>query len=146
MRRALLSLFGGQSAEEWVTEDWPAVSKAMIARMKELSLTQRELIDHSRVSKAIVGEIQNNTVQRKRGERTLSALSEALKWHPHHLDAVLQGEPPPRVGDPVVTSDKKDVPGRLTVIEHDLRQLKDIASDIQAVVHRIAERIAPPTD
>ncbi len=135
-----------------MAEDWAAVSRAIIARMTELSLKQRQLIDRSRVSKGIVGEIQNNTVQRHRSDRTLVALSEALGWHPYHLDAVLKGYPIPRVGDPVVRSEK-DVPGRLTSIEHELRQindqlaridtksdrLDDITTDIRGVVQRIAE-------
>lgn len=125
------------SAEEWVTEDWAAVSTAIIDRMMELSMSQRVLIDRSRVSKAIVGEIQHNSVQRHRSERTLEALSEALEWHPNHLDAVLKGYPLPRRGDPVVASDN-DVPGRLTVIEHELRHLR-------AGVDRIIEIITPPS-
>jgi hypothetical protein len=138
-----------------VTEDWAAVSTAIIDRMMELSMSQRVLIDRSRVSKAIVSEIQHNTVQRHRSERTLVALSEALQWHPNHLDAVLKGYPLPRLGDPVVTSDN-DVPGRLTVIEHELRQINDrldsannriddIATDIRAGVERIIEIITPPS-
>jgi hypothetical protein len=141
-----------------VTEDWAAVSTAIIDRMKELPISQRELIDRSRVSKAIVSEIQHNTVQRHRSERTLVALSEALRWHPNHLDAVLKGYPLPRPNDPVVTSEN-DVPGRLTVIEHELRQindrleridstnsrLDDLTSDIRADVQRIVEIINPPS-
>jgi hypothetical protein len=122
-----------RSAEELVTEDWGAVSRAIIARMTELSLSQRQLIDRSRVSKAIVGEIQNNTIQRDRSDRTLSALSEALGWHPNHLHAVLNGYPVPRVGDPVVYSEK-DVPGRLTAIEHELRRINDRLDDIRDAV------------
>lgn len=130
-----------------MTEDWAAVSRAIIARMDELDLTQRELIDRSRVSKAIVGELQNNSVQRKRSDRTLEALSEALQWHPNHLKAVLNGHPLPRPNDPVVTSEK-DIPGRLTVIENELRlindrleridsantRIDDVATDIKAAV------------
>ncbi len=141
-----------------MTDDWAAVSRAITDRMVELSLSQRQLIERSRVSKAIVGEIQHNTVQRHRSERTLVALSQALGWHSNHLDAILKGYPPPRVGDPVVTSEK-DVPGRLTVIENELRQindhleridstnhrLDDVATDIMAGVRRIIEGLQPPT-
>ena len=127
-----------------MTEDWAAVSRAIKERMRELSMKQSELISRSRVSKAIVGEIQHNTVQRHRSERTLVALSEALDWHPNHLDAVLKGYPIPRSGDPVVKSDK-DVPGRLTVIEHELRQIHDITSEIRASVQRLIDGVGPPT-
>jgi hypothetical protein len=113
--------------------------------MRELSMKQSELISRSRVSKAIVGEIQHNTVQRHRSERTLVALSEALDWHPNHLDAVLKGYPIPRSGDPVVKSDK-DVPGRLTVIEHELRQIHDITSEIRAGMQRLIDGMGPRPD
>lgn len=126
-----------------MTEDWAAVSRAISGRMVELSLKQSDLITRSRVSKAIVGEIQHNTVQRHRSERTLIALSEALGWHPNHLDAVLKHRPVPRTGDPVVTSDK-DVPGRLTVIELELRQIHDLASELHADVKRIIDSMQPP--
>jgi hypothetical protein len=123
------------SAEELVAEDWAAVSRAIKARMTELSMSQRQLIDRSRVSKAIVGEIQHNTIQRDRVDRTLSALSEALLWHPNHLDAVLKGYPIPRVGDPVVHSEK-NVPERLTAIEHELRRMNARLDDIRDAVRR----------
>ncbi|HEX3650699.1 MAG TPA: transcriptional regulator [Pseudonocardiaceae bacterium] len=119
-----------------MAEDWAAVSRAIITRMDELDLTQRELIDRSRVSKAIVGELQNNSVQRKRSDRTLEALSEALQWHPNHLKAVLNGHPLPRRDDPVVTSEK-DIPGRLTVIENELRLINDRLERIDTANMRI---------
>jgi transcriptional regulator with XRE-family HTH domain len=126
-----------------VTEDWAAVARAVIDRMTELSLSQRQLIERSRVSKAIVGEIQNNTVQRHRSARTLEALSEALEWHPNHLSAVLRGQRPPKAGDPVVNSDQ-DVPGRLSVIEHELQHISEQLDRIDAHQNRldeVAERI-----
>jgi hypothetical protein len=128
-----------RSAEEWVTEDWPAVAKAINQRMDELALRQRELIERSRVSKAAVREIQHNTVQRRRSARTLEALSTALAWHPQYLAAVLEGRTPPQIGDPVVISDH-DVPGRLTSIERRLRdmaeQLDQISADLSVVIRR----------
>lgn len=122
--RPRVTLRSKRSAEELVAEDWGAVSRAIIARMTELPMNQRQLIDRSGVSRAIVREIQHNTVQRGRSDRTLAALSAALGWHAQHLHAVLNGYPVPRVGDPVVHSDK-DVPSRLTAIEHELRRVND---------------------
>jgi hypothetical protein len=126
-----------------VTDDWPAVARAINERMNELGLRQRELIERSRVSKAAVREIQHNTVQRRRSERTLEALSSALAWHPQHLAAVLEGVTPPRIGDPVVVSGN-DVPGRLASIEGRLRdmaeQLDQISADLAAVVRRDGDR------
>jgi hypothetical protein len=124
-----------RSAEELVAEDWAAVSRAIDARMTQLSMSQRQLIDRSRVSKAIVGEIQNNTIQRDRSDRTLSALSEALRWHSDHLAAILHGHPIPQVGDPVVHAEK-DVPDRLTAIEHQLRRMNDRLEDVWNAVRR----------
>ena len=140
-----------------MTEDWDAVSRAINDRMAELSLNQRQLIERSRVSKAIVREIQHNTEQRDRSARTLEALSNGLGWHPNHLAAVLHGEPPPRDDDPVVVSEK-DVPGRLRAIEHELRlindsleridsrnnRLDDVATHIMAAVDRIASIVERP--
>jgi hypothetical protein len=120
-----------------VTEDWAAVSRAIKARMREIPMKQRDLISVSRVSKAIVREIQHNTVQRTRGERTMEALSEALRWHPHHLDAVLRGHEPPKADDPVVRSD--DVPGRLAVIEDELRQIRAMTTEIRVDIRRLIE-------
>lgn len=126
-----------------MTEDWPAVSRAINERMTELGLRQRELIERSRVSKAAVREIQHNTVQRRRSARTLEALSSALAWHPQHLAAVLVGRIPPQIGDPIVVSDN-DVPGRLAAIEGRLRdmaeQLDRITSDLSEVMHRGRDR------
>lgn len=126
-----------------MTEDWPAVARAINERMTELGLRQRELIERSRVSKAAVREIQHNTVQRRRSARTLEALSSALAWHPQHLAAVLAGRTPPQIGDPIVISDN-DVPARLAAIEVRLRdmaeQLDRISADMSVVMHRDGER------
>jgi transcriptional regulator with XRE-family HTH domain len=137
-----------------VSEDWAAVSRAVVDRQRELGLSQRQLSERADVAKATIQEIRRNTVQRDRNERTLEAISEALGWHRAHLTAVLRGHPPPRPGDPVVISDK-DVPSRLTVIEHELRQLNErvestnmrlneMTSDIMATLQRIADALNRP--
>lgn len=119
-----------------MTEDWAGVARAINQRVAELSLSQTQLIERSHVSKAIVGEIQNNSAQRKRSVRTLEALSVALEWHPGHLDAVLNGRPTPRAGEPVPQSDK-DVPGHLVLIEHYLRHMLDRMDSMDARLGRI---------
>jgi transcriptional regulator with XRE-family HTH domain len=78
-----------------VYEDWTAVAKAINARAAELDLRQKDLADRSGVSLAIVREIQQDRIQRRRNPRTLEALSVGLGWHPKHLSAVLHGEQPP---------------------------------------------------
>jgi hypothetical protein len=112
-----------------VSEDWAAVARAITQRMAELELSQRELIERSGVSKATVGELARNAAQRRRGARTLEALSLALDWHPGHLRAVLTGRRIPAVGEPAARSDD-DIPGRLAAIEH---QLDKIAERLDAM-------------
>lgn len=121
-----------------MTEDWAAVASAINGRMAELGLTQRELIARSHVSKSVVREIQHNLAERRRSERTLEALSLALDWHPMHLAAVLGGRRPPEVGEPVYRSDD-DVPGRLAVIEHQLREITDRLREMSAIKEKVDE-------
>jgi DNA-binding Xre family transcriptional regulator len=121
-----------------VSEDWAAVARAISARMAELDLSQRDLIERSQVSKAIVREIQHNTVQRRRSERTLEALSIALEWHPGHLSAVLNRRQPQRVGEPVLKS-PDDIPGRLALIEYQLREIAGRLDGIDAINDRLNE-------
>jgi hypothetical protein len=137
MAPALLSALG-RSTEGYVSEDWAAVGRAVTERMTELGLTQREVTQRSHVSKATVREIQYDTVQRRRSGRTLEALSLALDWHPDHLTAVLHGHRPPRGGDPVARPDD-DIPGRLAVIEHYLREITDRLGEIGAINERLEE-------
>jgi transcriptional regulator with XRE-family HTH domain len=112
-----------------VTEDWAAVARAINQRTTELGLSQRELIARSQVSKATVGELQRNSVQRRRGTRTLEALSLALGWHPDHLLAVLTGRRVPAVGELMSHSDD-DIAGRLAAIEY---RLAEIAAQVGSI-------------
>ncbi|MGH3792971.1 MAG: XRE family transcriptional regulator, partial [Pseudonocardiaceae bacterium] len=72
-----------------MSEDWAAVAVAINERVNELGWRQRELVERSRVSPAIVREIQRHTVERRRSPRTLESLSVTLGWHAQHLAAVL---------------------------------------------------------
>jgi hypothetical protein len=110
-----------RSAEEYVTEDWAAVARAINQRAAELGLRQRDLIERSQLSKAVVGELSRNARPRRRSTRTLEALSTALDWHPQHLAAVLAGREPPSVGEPVYRPG--DVRARLAAIEGELRSI-----------------------
>lgn len=118
-------------------ENWAAVSKAISERMNELGMRQRELAARSGVSQAIVREIQHNTVERRRSDRTLEALSEALEWHAQHLLALLHDRRPPARGEP--REDMTDpVTARLAVIEDRLtevtEQLAALRADVAAVL------------
>ena len=116
-----------------MVEDWPAVARSVNRRMIELGVSQGTLIERSGLSKQVVSEIQRNSVQRRRGVRTLEALSVGLEWHPRHLTAVLEHRTPPQVGEPVVTyiAPKYDVPARMEAVEHKL----------EAVEHKLSEMI-----
>ncbi|RKT52430.1 helix-turn-helix domain-containing protein [Saccharothrix australiensis] len=121
-----------------MTGDWAAVAQAINQRMAELDISQRELTDRSGVSKAIVGELQNNSAQRRRSRRTLEALSTALDWHAGHLSAVLAGHLPPRPGEPAPRS-ADDLPGRLAVVEHQLREIRQQLEGLDAISDRVAQ-------
>ena len=136
-RTALVSALR-RSAEGYVSEDWAAVARVINQRMAELDLSQRELIARSQVSKATVREIQHNTAQRRRSDRTLEALSLALDLHAGHLAAVLAGRRPPEVGEPAPRGDD-DIPGRLAVIEHQLREITDRLREMSALNERLDE-------
>lgn len=131
-----------RSAEEYVTEDWAAVARAINQRTSELGMRQRELSRRSHVSQATVRELQRNTVHRRRSARTLEALSLALGWHPEHLLAVLEGREPPLAGEPVFKED--DVPSRLSAIERQLgqitRQLDEMNARLRAGTGSDGER------
>jgi transcriptional regulator with XRE-family HTH domain len=86
-----------------VSENWPAVAKAIKERLTELGLQQKELAARSGVSLAIVREIQHHVVERRRSARTMEALAVALEWHPQHLLALLHNRRPPARGEPART-------------------------------------------
>ncbi|RZS32492.1 hypothetical protein EV193_112126 [Herbihabitans rhizosphaerae] len=121
-----------------MSEHWAAVARAINQRMAELGLAPHELVERSRVSKAIVRELRQNTVQRRRSTRTLEALSIALEWNPGHLAAVLAGRRPPRIGEPAPRTED-DVPGRLAAIEHHLREITEKLSQVDVANERLGE-------
>lgn len=114
-----------------VEPDWAAVAKAIRDRMLELGLLQEELARRSNIAPATIRELEYNTVQRRRGKRTLRALSTALEWHEDHLEAIKNGVRPPEPGTPDgtpnaagVTPDLvRELVGRLTAIEDLVRDL-----------------------
>lgn len=125
-----------------MTENWSAVSKAINQRLTELGWKQRELVERSHVSQAIVREIQNHTVERRRSARTLEALSLALGWHPRHLEAILYGRKPLQPGQ---TGDATDeITARLGAIEDQLHEITErldtmstsLAALLKAAGHR----------
>jgi transcriptional regulator with XRE-family HTH domain len=76
-----------------VSEDWAAVGEAVAGRMRERTMTQKQLAERSKVSPATIRHIQHNTGHHRHNARTLEALSGALGWPPQYLDDVLHGRP-----------------------------------------------------
>jgi transcriptional regulator with XRE-family HTH domain len=119
-----------------VSEYWAAVANAINERMNQLGWRQRELARRSHVSQAIVRELQQHTVERRRSARTLEALSIALGWHPQHLDAVLHGRRPPEPDEPV--SDSADsVWARLETIDARLSEITDLLYEMNAKLGKV---------
>ncbi|MEU7528532.1 XRE family transcriptional regulator [Saccharothrix sp. NPDC042600] len=123
-----------------MAEDWSAVGKAIKARSRELGLRQRELAERSKISQAIVRELENHTVERRRSRRTLEALSVALEWHPGHLSAVLRGDTPLRPGETGNPTD--EILSRLESIQD---HLQDITERLDTMSSRL-EAVAARTD
>jgi transcriptional regulator with XRE-family HTH domain len=117
-----------------VSEDWAAVARAINQRIDELGMTQRTLAARAQVSSAIVREIQQNKIQRRRNTKTLEALSVALNWYPEYLSAVLDGLDPQEL----VRTQSGEVPERLTAMERQLRtisrQLATMNANLEAVL------------
>lgn len=119
-----------------MSEDWASVASAINQRVDELGMTQRTLAERAQVSSAIIREIQQNKIQRRRNAKTLEALSVALNWHPEHLTAVLEGSDPAEVS----RRQSDDVPARLTAMERQLRtisrQLDTLNANLEAMINR----------
>jgi transcriptional regulator with XRE-family HTH domain len=129
-----------RSAEEWVSEDWAAVAKAINERVNALGWRQRELAERSHVSQAIVRELQHHTVERRRSPRTLESLSVALGWHPQHLDAVLDGRTPLQQDEPV--RDYGDtVQARLDALDQRLREITDRLDDLKSGLTTVIKHV-----
>lgn len=132
-----------ESAEEYVSDNWAAVAKAINARLKQLGWRQHELVERSHVSSAIVREIQRNTVNRKRSPRTLESLSVALGWHPRHLEAVLNNEQPPRL-DEVSDRKESELSERLEAVERRLDVITKQLEDLKTHLVTVIEHVRPP--
>jgi transcriptional regulator with XRE-family HTH domain len=133
------------NAEELVLEgdpeNWAAVARAISDRVSELGWRQRELAERSRVSAAVVREIQRHTVERRRSRRTLEALSVALGWEPERLDKVLKGHMRHAAGRDA--SDQTALRSRLESFERRLDEisklLTELKSDLVAVIDDVRD-------
>jgi transcriptional regulator with XRE-family HTH domain len=121
-----------------VGENWTAVAREVNSRATSLGLKQRELAERSGVSAAIVREIQQGRIHRRRNPRTLEALSIALQWHPQHLTAVLAGIKPPENGHTAAPTEDP-VLAALTTLVREVRglraQIGTLSNRIESVVN-----------
>ncbi|WP_338597118.1 XRE family transcriptional regulator [Saccharopolyspora sp. SCSIO 74807] len=124
-----------------MTEDWAAVAAAINERVNALGWRQRELADRSRVSQAIVREIQHHTVERRRSSRTLESLSTTLGWQPQHLDAVLHGYTPPELPGEAERGDA--MWSRLEAVEQRLIEITERLDDLQSDLKTVVEHVRP---
>ncbi|GAB3292747.1 hypothetical protein [Parasphingorhabdus pacifica] len=124
-----------------MSEDWASVAKAINERVNALGWRQRELADRSRVSQAIVREIQHHTVERRRSARTLESLSTTLGWHPQHLDAVLSGRTPPEQSEDTGRGDS--LASRLDAVEDRLAEITERLDDLKTDLRTVAENVRP---
>ncbi len=120
-----------------MAEGWSAVARAINARTRELAMKQRELSEKSGVSLAIVREVQQGRIERRRNPRTLEALSIALEWHPDHLAAVLNGEEPRRAEQPAVPVVEDPV---VTLLSTIVRELRGLRAQIGVLTNRLDDR------
>lgn len=125
-----------------MSENWAAVGKAINERVHELGWRQRELAERSRVSQAIVRELQHHTVERRRSTRTLESLSVTLGWHPQHLDAVLHGRRPPEVNEPV-TDSGDTLWSRLDALEQRLDEITERLDDLRSGMTTVIDNVRP---
>lgn len=126
---------------EGVPGDWAAVARAISERVRELGWRQRELAERSRVSAAVVREIQLHTVERRRSPRTLESLSVALGWEPGRLDSVLKGHPRRAGANGHVVADAAALWARLDAIEGRLGEISELVSGLKADVAVVIEHV-----
>ena len=131
-----------------MTEDWASVARAINERVSELGWRQRDLIERSQVSPAIVREIQRHSVERRRSARTLESLSITLGWHPQHLEALLHGQRPP-AADELAPSSEAALLARLDEFEQRMGERLDeltvrldgLKSDLAMVIRNARTKI-----
>ena len=112
--------------------DWQAVADAIDQRLRELDMSQLELIQQSGVAPMTVRELHKNSAQRRRSPRTLAALSTALGLPDSYLLDVSKGERPTRhlreQQDPVLIA-VEEIRGELRSIRSRLEELERQVGD-----------------
>ena len=122
-------------------EDWAAVAQVISDRVRELGWRQRELAERSRVSAAVVREIQLHTVERRRSPRTLESLSVALGWEPGRLDSVLRGHTCHDGVGGQVTADVAVLWSRLDEIDGRLDEIAKLVSGLKSEIATVIAHV-----
>jgi transcriptional regulator with XRE-family HTH domain len=132
---------GGTRVSEGALEDWVAVARAISDRMRELGWNQRELASRSRVSVAVVREIQRNTIQRRRSPRTLESLSVALGWKPGHLYEILIGQGQlPSAGN-ATTIEAAAILSRIEALESRVDDIFKLVTELKADLATVIDHV-----
>lgn len=126
---------------EGMPGDWATVARVISDRVRELGWRQRELAERSRVSPAVVREIQRHTVERRRSPRTLESLSTALGWEPGRLESVLNGRVSQAGAGAHVTADGGALWARLDSLEVRLDEIAKLIAELRADLAMVAERV-----
>ena len=119
--------------------DWAAVARAISDRVRELGWRQRELVERSHVSAAVVREIQRHTVERRRSPRTLEALSVALGWEPERLERVLNGDV--RQTGNYAAPESVALWSRLDSLDSRLDEISKVLAELKSDVATVLERV-----
>ena len=122
-------------------QDWAAVAQVISDRVRELGWRQRELAERSRVSAAVVREIQLHTVERRRSPRTLESLSVALGWEPGRLDSVLRGIARHNGVGSQVTADVAVLWSRLDEIDGRLDEIAKLVSGLKSEIATVIAHV-----
>lgn len=126
---------------EGVPEDWAAVARVVDDRVRELGWRQRELSERSRVSAAVVREIQLHTVERRRSPRTLESLSGALGWEPERLNSVLRGHTRHDGVGSQMTTDVAALWSRLDEIDGRLDEIVKLISGLKTEIATVIAHV-----
>jgi transcriptional regulator with XRE-family HTH domain len=106
-------------------ERWQAVSRQIVARMKDLGMSQAELVRASSVSDPSVRSLMRGEPG-NRQPPLLAKVSRALGWTATSIEAVLDGGTPT-----VVEVDASPLDERLRDVERRLAELADLVQSME---------------
>lgn len=105
-------------------QDWPALGRAIAARLEERGMTMTDLANRSGVSLTTVRELVHALNTRKRNPRTLTTLAEALGWPGDHLAKVLRGQ----------QVEPQSAPDELTALRQEISELRSRVAALEEQV------------